>query len=232
RTCFLVVLQLATHSCYGHIGYLCAGRSVARRSGWRRRFTILGAGLMHGADCLRAGFHCVAGQGRRDRELHFRKRPRRIQVWYRLVYSRHTVAEALWIQRITRRFLGTLRLLLFAPPGNKRGVAPARSLRAGCAATWQTLSEEQTGSLVRCHCWDCRSCEHGCRQVGRETTGPSTTGTAAVRASSSACVRPQRSATPRARLFPSWHGGNRCSRSHVRGQARLSFRPEPGTARH
>src|SRR5439155_26135836 len=103
---------------------------------------------MHGADCRRAGFHCVAGQGRRDRELHFRKRPRRIQVRYRLVYSQHTVAEALWVQRIAWQFLGTLRLLLFAPPGNKRGVAPARSLRTGGAATWHTISEEQTRGYV------------------------------------------------------------------------------------
>src|SRR5207248_7997521 len=131
---------------------------------------------MHSADCRRAGFHCVAGQGRRDRELHFRKRPRRIQVRYRLVYSQHAVAEALWVQRIARRFLGTLRLLLFAPPGNKRGVAPARSLRAGDVTVRETISEEQTGSLVRCDRRDCRGCEHGYREVRRETTGPSTTG--------------------------------------------------------
>src|SRR5439155_16622174 len=192
RTCFLVVLQLATHSCYGYISYLGAGGSVARRSGWRRRFTILGAGLMHGADCRRAGFHCVAGQGRRDRELHFRKRPRRIQVRYRLVYSQHTVAEALWVQRITRRFLGTLGSLLFTPGRNKYGVALARSRRARSAATWQTLSKIQTGSLVRCYCWDYRGCEHGYRQVRRETTGPSTTRAAAIRTSSDPCVRPER----------------------------------------
>src|SRR5438093_10461646 len=99
---------------------------------------------MHGADCRRAGFHCVAGQGRRDRELHFRKRPRRIQVRYRLVYSQHAVAEALWVQRIAWRFLGTLRLLLSAPPGTKRGVAPARSVRAGRVTVSGVLAYEDT----------------------------------------------------------------------------------------
>src|SRR5438876_8966682 len=114
---------------------------------------------MHGATCWRARLHCVAGQGRRDRELHFRKRPCRLQVRYRSVYSQHTVAEAVWVQRIAWRFLGTLRLLLFAPPGNKRGVAPARSLRASRVTVRETISEEQTRGSVRGDRRDSGGCE-------------------------------------------------------------------------
>src|SRR5207244_3455031 len=107
------------------------------------------------------------------------------------VYREHPVAEALRVQRITWRFLGTLGLFLFAPARNKYGVTLARSRRASGVTTRQTISEEQTGSSVRRHCWDCRGCEHGSRQAGRETTGPSATGVAAIRTSSRPCVRPQ-----------------------------------------
>src|SRR5438094_3877074 len=143
---------------------------------------------------------------------------------HRFVYSQHAVTEALRVQRIAWRFLGTLGLLLFTPGRNKYGVALTRSQRARSAATWQTLPEEQTGSFVRCYCWDYRGCEYGYRQVGRETTRPSTTRAAAIRTSSDTRVRPERPAAARARLFSSWHGGNGRSWSHVRRQARLSLR--------
>src|SRR6266699_3149560 len=110
---------------------------------------------------------------------------------YHAVYSQHAIAEALRVQRITWRFLGTLRLFLFAPARNKYGIALARSQYARSVTIGQTVSEEQTGSLVRRHCWDCRGCEHGSGQAGRETTGPGATGVAAIRTSSRPCVRPQ-----------------------------------------
>src|SRR5439155_17289886 len=94
------------------------------------------------------------------------------------------VAEALWVQRIAWRFLGTLRLLLFAPPGNKRGVAPARSLRAGRVTVRETISEEQTCGSVRGDRRDSGGCEHESREARRETAGRSTTGNATIRPSS------------------------------------------------
>ncbi len=125
------LLQLATHGYHGDVCYLSARGSIARRSRWRRRLTILGSGFVHGVDCRRTGFHRVAGQGRGDRELHFRKRPRGVQVRYRFVYSQHTVAQAFRLQRIAWRFLGALGLFLFTPGRNKYGVAPARSWSRG-----------------------------------------------------------------------------------------------------
>ena len=134
RACFLVVLQFAAHSYHSHVCYLSAGWSIARRSCRRRRLTILGAGVVHGVDCRRPGFHRLAGQGRSDRELHFRKRSRGVQVRYRFIHSQHTIAKALRVQRIAWRFLGALGLLFFAPARNKYGVAHARS-QCACAVT-------------------------------------------------------------------------------------------------
>ncbi len=37
----------------------------------RHTATILGSRIVHGFDCRRVGFHRMARQGRRDRELHF-----------------------------------------------------------------------------------------------------------------------------------------------------------------
>src|SRR5947207_301299 len=149
-----------------------------------------------------------------------------------LVYSQHAVAEALWVQRIAWRFLGTLRLLLFALPGNKRGVAPARSLRAGRVTVRETISEEQTRGSVRGDRRDSGGCEHESREARRETAGRSTTGTATIRPSSNTCVRPQRPAAPGTGLFSSWCRRKRRDWSHVCGKARLSFRCEPGTTRY
>src|SRR5438034_10760805 len=130
---------------------------------------------------------------------------------YRFVHSQHAVAEALRLQRIAWRFLGALGLFLFTPARNKYGVAPARSLRAGRVTVRETISEEQTRGSVRGDRGDSGGCEHESREARRETAGRSTTGTATIRPSRNTCVRPHRSATPPARLFPSWSGRNRCS---------------------
>src|SRR6266481_4230522 len=95
---------------------------------------------------------------------------------YRFVHSQHAVAEALRVQRIAWRFLGTLGLLLFTPPGNKRGVAPARPLRASRVTVRETISEEQTRGSVRGDRRDSGGCEHGSREARRETAWGSTPG--------------------------------------------------------
>src|SRR4029077_18601963 len=106
---------------------------------------------------------------------------------YRFVYSQHAVAEALRLQRIAWRFLGTLRLFFFALAGNKRGVALARSRRARGVTIRQTISQEQTGGPVRRYRRHYRCCEHGSRQPRREAAGPSAAGDAAIWAASGPC---------------------------------------------
>ena len=71
RPCFLVVLQLATHSHYSHVSYLGARRSIAGRSRWRGPFAILGFGVVHGFDCWRPGFSRLVSQGGSNRQLYF-----------------------------------------------------------------------------------------------------------------------------------------------------------------
>src|SRR5438094_9105711 len=100
---------------------------------------------------------------------------------HRFVYSQHAVTEALWVQRIARRFLGALGLFLFTPGRNKYGVAPARSWSARGATVRQTISQEQTGVPVRRYRRHYRCFEYGPRQPRREAAGPSATGAAAIR---------------------------------------------------
>src|SRR5437899_5593954 len=137
---------------------------------------------------------------------------------YRFVYSQHAVAEALWLQRIAWGFLGALGLFLFTPGRNKYGVAPARSLRTGGIVVRETISQEQTGGSVSGDRRHCDGCEHGSREARRETAGPGAAGNAAIRASSSACVRSQRPAAPGAGLYSSWGRRKRRHWSHVRGK--------------
>ena len=63
------------------------------------------------------GFHRVAGQGRRDRKLHFRKRPRGVQMRYCSVYSQHTVAEALSALKDRMAIFGSARVISFRTCG-------------------------------------------------------------------------------------------------------------------
>src|SRR5438876_12409582 len=107
---------------------------------------------------------------------------------YRFVYSQHSIAEALRLQRIAWRFLGALGLFLFTLARNKYGVAHARSWSARVVTARQTISQEQTGRPFRRYRRHSRCFGHGSREVRRKTAGRGATGAAAIRASSGPCV--------------------------------------------
>ena len=147
----LAVLQFAAHGHHRHVRHFAARRRVARRDRRRRpgpvRRTRRGHGLARGAHRV----HRLAGPGRRDRELHLRKRHGRVQVRRGALSRQHAIAEAVRHPRRARRFLGEQPALPRAsrtrPIPRRSPSAASRCCRARCSA--RSSSKNKPVALVR-----------------------------------------------------------------------------------
>ena len=235
RAGVLAVLQLAPHGDHGHVGDLAAGRRVARRDRGRRPGALRGAG----------GVHRAAGRGaraswpgslraRRGRQLHLRDGDGRLQGRRGAVPREHAAAEAVRHQGRRTAISGSAWATSSRTSArrNAHGARARAARRSPCCVLGKIYLPNRPVALF--------VVDRGHRRGERCSISARTASSCSAK-----CRRGcRRSALPAVswsdlnELLPLAHGvlparrrRDRGHRAHVRAEARLPARHQPGVPR-